>query len=89
LAAGLAILLLAGRIRIPFLSGTRTAPKPNPVKRWMDQIQAKRRQKQVTEQRLTSEELDQILDKIAKSGMNSLSKQERKKLESTSRDLRK
>ncbi|MBI4178244.1 rhomboid family intramembrane serine protease [bacterium] len=83
LITGLAIFAGAGK----FKSAVR---RPSLLKRLVSAVQPQpRRRKEPDDAPLSDAELDAILDKISKSGMNSLSQEERRRLKSASARFRK
>lgn len=92
LGTGLLIFILMGQMKISIgnagVSSARSAG-PSLIRRWTDKVQNKVDQRKAEKKRMTAEELDAILDKIAKSGMSSLTKSERSMLKSASSEMRK
>lgn len=89
LGSGLLYFWLTGQMKFPF--GARLAPasQPSAISRWMTSVRQKIDTRRAEERRLTAAELDTLLDKIAKSGMNSLTRAERRRLKNASAELRK
>lgn len=91
LATGIIYFWVGRRFKNPFVSTPFPiqTDQPSLLSRWATSIRAKRQKRRDQEDRLTQAELDGILDKIAKSGMTSLTKQERLRLKNASADMRK
>lgn len=87
LAAGILVFAMAGKISLPFI-GRRNPSQPSIVSRWIKSRLQKREVRRKEQVRLSEAELDAILDKIAKSGMNSLTHQERERLKNASAYMR-
>ncbi|OGH60416.1 MAG: hypothetical protein A3G34_10275 [Candidatus Lindowbacteria bacterium RIFCSPLOWO2_12_FULL_62_27] len=67
----------------------RESARPNAVVRWVSSVRQKYERRKSEKLRLSAAELDTLLDKIARSGMNSLTRTERERLKAASADLRK
>lgn len=87
LATGFLIFAMSGKIHLPMI-GRKSLSTPSFLSRWFKSFRQKRERRQIERHRLSAAELDAILDKIAKSGMNSLTRQERDRLKSASAEMR-
>ncbi len=89
LVTGLFYFWLTGQMKFPFGAKLAPASRPSTLSRWVTSVRQKIDRRRAEERRLTAAELDAILDKIAKSGMNSLTRAERSRLKNASAELRK
>lgn len=92
LATGLLIFLLSGHLRIPLFSNVvpeSRSSRPSTFSKFATSIKDKVEKRRREKKKMSAQELDIILDKISKSGMNSLTREERSRLKSASTEMRK
>lgn len=89
LATGLLYFWFSGQLKFPFGARRQPASQPSFLGRLLARIRQSRDLRRSEEQRLSAAALDAILDKIAKSGMNGLTREERRRLKNASTELRK